>query len=169
LNHVDEHSPLFVTRPRQEALVTHRGLTSAIAVTLALLCHGGSVLAGQFVFLKSAQNDTAQASKDDLKDIFTGRQAAWKNGQKAEIGLGAAGSPELKWVAQELIGASEDILMAKIKQEVFKGEMKKPATVSSAQECIALVKKSPGGICVVDADSAKSLPDGVAILHTAGK
>jgi hypothetical protein len=137
---------------------------SVTAAMLAFLLHGGHVSAGDFVFLKSAQNDVAQANKEDLKEIYTGKKGSWKNGQKIEIGLNAGGSPELKWLSQELIGASEDILMAKIKQEVFKGDMKKPTPVGSAQDCIALVKKAAGGICVVDADSAKSLPEGVVVL-----
>ncbi len=144
------------------------GLRIGIAAALGLLVLGlaGRAHAGDFVFVfvKSAQNDTVQANKEDLRDIFTGKKTSWKGGQKVEIGLGPNGSAELKWLAQELIGASEDILLAKIKQEVFKGDMKKPSTVSSAQECFALVKKGPGGICVVDAEAAKTLPDGVAIL-----
>jgi ABC-type phosphate transport system substrate-binding protein len=133
-------------------------------VTLSLSFAHGSARAGDFVFIKSSQNDTAQASKEDLKEIFTGKRVNWKNGNKIEIGLAPNGSAELKWVAQELIGASEDILLAKIKQEVFKGDMKKPTSVASAADCFALVKRSPGGICVVDDASAKSLPDGAAVL-----
>ena len=144
--------------------MSHRGLKVGVVLALATLFPWGRAWAGDFVFVRSAQNDTAQASKDDLKEIFTGKKTAWKNGTKIEIGLAAGGSPELKWLAQELIGASEDILLAKIKQEVFKGDMKKPAPVGSAAECIALVKKTAGGVCVVDADSAKSLPEGVAVL-----
>ena len=137
---------------------------AAMVVTIALLFPGGRVSAGDFVFLKNAQNDVAQASKDELKDVFTGKKGAWKNGQKIELGLNAGGSPELKWLSQELIGASEDILMAKIKQEVFKGDMKKPTPVASAADCFALVKKSAGAVCVVDEASSKSLPDGAAVL-----
>jgi hypothetical protein len=133
-------------------------------IAVALLASAGRAAAADFVFLRSAQNDTAEASKEELKEVFTGKKGSWKNGQKIEIGLAPNGSAELKWVAQELIGASEEILLAKIKQETFKGDMKKPTSVASAQECIALIKKSAGGICVVDADSAKALPDGIAIL-----
>ena len=140
------------------------GFRLGIIVTLSLLFAAGGVRAGGFVFIKSAQNDTAQASKEELKEIFTGKRGSWKNGQKIEIGISPNGSAELKWVAQELIGASEDILLAKIKQEVFKGDMKKPTSVASAADCFALVKKSAGGICVVDDASAKSLPDGAAVL-----
>lgn len=144
------------------------GLRLGIIVTLSLLLFAqGRARAGDFVFIKSAQNDTAQASKEDLKEIFTGKKGSWKNGQKIEIGIPPNGSAELKWVAQELIGASEDILMAKIKQEVFKGDMKKPTPVASAAECFALVKRSPGGICVVDDASAKRVPEGAAVLKYA--
>jgi ABC-type phosphate transport system substrate-binding protein len=144
--------------------VSHPGFRLGIIVTLALLFAHGSARAGDFVFIKSAQNDTAQASKEDLKEVFTGKKPSWKGGQKVEIGIPPNGSAELKWVAQELIGASEDILLAKIKQEVFKGDMKKPTAVASAADCFALVKRSPGGICVVDDASAKSLPEGAAVL-----
>ena len=140
------------------------GFKIAIYVTLSLLVAHGSARAGDFVFIKSAQNSTDSAGKEELKEIFTGKKGSWKNGQKVEIGIPPNGSPELKWLAQELIGASEDILLAKIKQEVFKGDMKKPTPVGSAAECFALVKHSPGGICVVDDASAKTLPEGAAVL-----
>lgn len=147
--------------------MSHQGFKIGVAAALALLLLGGSALAADFVFVKSAQNDTAQASKDELKEILTGKTSSWKNGQKIELGLAPTGSAELKWVAQELFGTSADALMAKIKQEVFKGDMKKPTSVASAQECFALVKKSSGAVCIVDGDSAKSLPDGVAVLKYA--
>jgi hypothetical protein len=159
----NEQSSSLASRSSQEAVVSQHGLRLGIIVTLSLLI-ASSARAGEFVFIKSAQNDTASASKDDLKEIFTGKKGSWKNGQKIEVGLQAGGSAEIKWLAQELIGASEDILLAKIKQEVFKGDMKKPTPIGSAADCFALVKKSAGGICVVDGDSAKSLPDGAAVL-----
>jgi ABC-type phosphate transport system substrate-binding protein len=134
------------------------------ATLIVILFAGGSAKAGDFVFVRNAANGSTEASKEEMRDVFTGKKTSWKGGTKVEVGLGPSGSAEVKWLAQELIGASEDILLAKIKQEVFKGDMKKPTTVASAAECIAFVKKSAGGVCVVDADSAKSLPDGVAVL-----
>jgi ABC-type phosphate transport system substrate-binding protein len=134
------------------------------AVSLVLFLVSGSAAADGFVIVKSAHNDTAQASKGELKEIFTGKTASWKNGGKIDLGISPSGSAELKWVAQELFGTSDDVLMSKIKQEVFKGDMRKPTQVTSAPECFALVKKSAGALCVVDADSARSLPDGVVVL-----
>jgi hypothetical protein len=145
--------------------VRQQGLKFGIAATLIVaLFAGGRANAGDFVFVRNAGNGSTEASKEEMRDVFTGKKTTWKGGTKVEVGLGPSGSAEVKWLAQELIGASEDILLAKIKQEVFKGDMKKPIPVGSAAECIAFVKKSAGGVCVVDADSAKSLPDGVAVL-----
>jgi ABC-type phosphate transport system substrate-binding protein len=144
--------------------VTHQWLKiSAVIVTIVLFGGVRAAWAG-FVFLKNTKNDTAQGNREELKDLYTGRKKGWKNGTEAAIVLNAPGTPELSWIADQLIGASEDILLAKIKQEVFKGEMKKPATAASAQECIAAVQKIPGAVCVVDAGAAKGLPDGVAVL-----
>jgi hypothetical protein len=160
----DEQSSSLASRSGQEAVVSQHGLRLGLCVALSLIAMHGSARADAYVFIKSAQNSTDQASKEELKEIFTGKKGSWKSGQKVEIGIAANGSAELKWLAQELIGASEDILLAKIKQEVFKGDMKKPTPVGSAADCFALVKKSAGGICVVDEASAKSLPEGAAVL-----
>jgi hypothetical protein len=157
----------MVSRPMHRHFYHHGPKLGIAVVAFALLAFGGTAFAGDFVFVKNAQNDTAQASKDELKEIFSGKSSSWKNGQKVELGLAPTGSPELKWVAQELFGTSDDNLMAKIKQQVFKGDMKKPAQAGSAQECFALVKKSAGGLCLVDAETAKSLPEGVALLRYA--
>jgi hypothetical protein len=151
----------------EEVVVNQHRFTAGIGVTLVLLLAAAGARAGDFMFIKSAQNDTAQVSKEDLRDIFTGKRGSWKNGQRVELGVAPSGSPELKWLAQELIGASAEILLARIKQEVFKGDMRKPAMVASAQDCFALVKRSPGGLCVVDGASAKSLPEGTAVLRYA--
>ena len=145
--------------------MSQHGVKLGIAATLVLvLFAGGRAKAGDFVFVRNAANGTTEAGKEEMRDVFTGKKTTWKSGQKVEVGLGPVGSPEVKWLAQELVGASEDILLAKIKQEVFKGDMKKPTTDNSAAECIAFVTKAAGGVCVVDADSAKSLPSGVAVL-----
>lgn len=129
-----------------------------------LLIVGARAWGVDFVFLRSAENDTLEASKQDLKEIFTGKKRNWKNGQAIDIGLPANGSTELKWIALELFGASDTVLLLKIKHETFKGNMRRPASVASVPDCITLVKKSAGGICVVDSDSVRTLPRGVAIL-----
>lgn len=141
--------------------------TITAAAVLALI-GSRAAYADDFVFVKNAKNDTAQVSKSDVKGFYTGNKKTWKNGTDVEIVLNAGGSEEIKWVAEKVMGVGEEVLMSRIKQEVFKGTMKKPTTVSSASECFAAVKKSDGGICAVSSDAAKSLPGGVALLPLSG-
>ncbi|HVV50947.1 MAG TPA: hypothetical protein VHO06_14870 [Polyangia bacterium] len=127
----------------------------------------GSGLAADFVFLRSAKNATAQVSRAEVKAFYTAKAKTWKSGLDVTILLNAPGSPEFKWLA-EVIGAPEEVVLAKIKQEVFRGEMRKPETVATPAECVEALKRIDGGICLVDAASAKSLPAGVAVLGYSG-
>ena len=51
----------------------------------------------------------------------------------------------------------------KIKQEIFRGEMKRAVIVHSSEDCAAAVLRSEGGIGVVSGAAARSLPAGVAV------
>jgi hypothetical protein len=137
-------------------------LAAVLSLTYASQAHA------EFVFLKSAKNGTAQVSKSEVKAFYTGKSKTWKSGQDVEIVLNAAGTPEIKWLAEQVVGADEQVLIAKIKQEVFRGEMKRPEMVSTPEACIAALKKTEGGLCVVDAAAAKSLPPEIAILNYSG-
>jgi hypothetical protein len=78
--------------------------------------------------------------------------------------LGEDGTPETAWLASSVFGLSTKDLLSKIKQEIFRGEMKRPVMVKSSDECVAAVAKSDGGVGVVTAAAAKSLPGTVAVL-----
>jgi hypothetical protein len=138
------------------------GLGAAVSLAVATRAHA------EFLFLKSAKNGTAQVSKSEVKAFYTGKAKTWKSGQDVEIVLNAPGTPEIKWLAEQVVGADEQVLIAKIKQEVFKGDMKRPEMVSTPDACIAALKKTEGGLCVVDAAAAKSLQPGIAILNYSG-
>jgi hypothetical protein len=148
--------------------VSHRRLSLWLAVAAAWCAGSGFAQAGGFVFVRNARNDTAQLTRDDVKELYTGKRKSWKNGTRVDLFLNAAGTAELKWLAEDVIGASQQVVLSKIKEEVFKGDMKKPPWVSSPQECIAEVRKNPGGVCIVDGETARSLPEGVAVLAYAG-
>jgi hypothetical protein len=137
-------------------------------LTAAAILAGASDAQAEFVFLKSAKNGTTQVSKSEVKAFYTGKAKTWKSGQDVEIILNAAGTPEIKWLAEQVVGADEQILIAKIKQEVFKGDMKRPEMVSTPDGCIAALKRTEGGLCVVDAAAAKALPPEIAVLNYSG-
>jgi hypothetical protein len=55
-------------------------------------------------------------------------------------------------------------LLSRIRQEVFRGEMKRPIVAKSVADAIAAVQNYAGGVAVVPASTARSLPEGVAFL-----
>jgi len=129
-----------------------------ILCTLVVRAH-----AEDFVLIRNAKSPGTQLSKADVRALYTGKTKMFGN-DVATVIVPNDDTPAFAAFSDRVFDTTTKTLLSKIKQEVFKGDMKKPATVGSAAECIAFVKKSAGGVCVVDADSAKSLPDGVAVL-----
>jgi ABC-type phosphate transport system substrate-binding protein len=139
----------------------------AAVVTVSLLSDGPAG-ASDFVFLRSAKNGVSRLSRAEARAVYTGKTKNWPNGEVVQVVLTASGSPEMKWLAESVIGISESALRTKIKQESFKGEMKSPVAVSSVQECIAELKSNPGAICAASAADAGGLPAGIATIAYSG-
>ncbi len=133
-----------------------------VAVVLSYLFLGTAWAADGFVFVHNAANPIHSLNKDAAKKAFTGQTKEWANGTMVQIVLPKKGSPEMKWLAESVFGISEDLLLSKIKQETFKGELRKPVVADSASECVEQIKGNAGAIGVVSADAAKTLPSGVA-------
>jgi hypothetical protein len=121
-------------------------------------------LAVEFVLIHNSKTGTNSVSKTELKDMAIGRKKAWPSGAPVQLVLEAVGTPEMKWFALYAAAISDDTLAAKMKQEVFKGELRRPINVSSDKSCVNAVANDPGGVGVVSAETAKSLPDGVTVL-----
>jgi ABC-type phosphate transport system substrate-binding protein len=120
--------------------------------------------ADDFVFIKNAKNGAAKISKAEVKNVFTGRTKTWSDVGVVTVVLGPEDSPQLAWLADKVFQVAPKTMLTKIKQEVFKGEMKKPITAASPAEALEAVRNNPGAIAVVPADAAKALPAGVALL-----
>ena len=135
-----------------------------VSVLGCLAAAPGRAQAADFVFIKNVKNSTADLNSHELKDFLQGAKKAWKNGTPVELILNAEGSPELQWLTKEVLGLPESVLMAKIKQQIFQGVMKKPPSVATPADCVNEVKKSAGAFCIVDAATAKTLPPDVVVL-----
>jgi hypothetical protein len=118
----------------------------------------------EFVLIHNVKTGTASVTKTELKDMAIGRRKAWPSGAPVQLVLQPVGSAELKWFAIFAAGISDDTLANKMKQEVFKGELRRPITVTSDKGCVNAVANDPGGVGVVSAETAKSLPEGVTVL-----
>jgi hypothetical protein len=121
-------------------------------------------LAVEFVLIHNSKTGTNSVTKGELKDMAIGRKKAWPSGAPVQLVLEPVGSPEMKWFALYAAGISDETLAAKMKQEVFKGELRRPISVTSDKSCVNAVANDPGAIGVVSAETAKSLPEGVTVL-----
>ncbi len=127
---------------------------------LALGLAASAARADEFIVIRNAKNQTGSLTRADLREMLTGKLKEWPSGKLAQAVLEAEGAPSLKWLSSSVFGVSEVALLTKIKQEVFKGEMKRPVACAGEDECIAQVKAIPGAVAIVSASSA--LPPGVA-------
>ena len=138
------------------------GLIGFISLTITWPLR--SAQAGDFVLIHNVKTSTESVSHADLKDIAIGRKKAWSSGVPVQLVLEPPGTPEMQWFAMLTAGVSAETLASKIKQEVFKGELRRPVTVTSDKDCVSAVGNDPGAIGVVSAETAKSLPNGVTVL-----
>jgi hypothetical protein len=138
--------------------------SASACIALLLLCAASAAVADEMVVIKNAKVGNAKLSKAELREVFTGKTKLWANGKVVQVALGGEGSPDLGWLAGSIFGVGESALITKIKQEVFKGEMKKPLSCAGDDECIAQVKGNEGGVAIVSAAAAGKLPAGVVVL-----
>jgi hypothetical protein len=118
-----------------------------------------------FVLIGNVKATGTKAPRGELKDIFIGRRKTWTEGEVVQVVLGPSGSPELRWLAEVFLGVPERTLVAKIRQEVFKGEMRKPVAAATEKECVDAVTANPGAVGVIRAESAGKLPAQVTVLE----
>jgi len=118
----------------------------------------------EFVLIHNVKTGQTSVSKTELKDMAIGRRKTWSSGAPVQLVLQPVGTPEMKWFAVFAAGISDDTLANKMKQEVFKGELRRPITVTSDKGCVNAVANDPGAVGVVSAETAKNLPEGVMVL-----
>lgn len=103
---------------------------------------------GGFLVLVHKSNDVDALSKSELKRAVTGGIKQWGNGAAVQLGL-AGETPETQYLSQTL-NMSPRELVARIQEQVFKGEMRRPVVLRSSADCVALVRSNAGAICVAN-------------------
>lgn len=150
-------------RQSEANMTTLKHLSRAVASLLAVLLLGFSgAAAAEMVVIKNAKTEPAKITKTELKEFLTGKTKFWKNGKAVQVVLGGEGTPESAWVAGFVFGVGESAMITKMKQETFKGELRKPVACTSGDECAAAVKANEGGLGVVTSET--KLPAGVEVL-----
>jgi len=142
-----------------------RGIRKSVLawLTAALFASSGAEADG-FVFVGNARNQVPTISRAEVRKLFTGQVKQWRSGRVFQAVIGEPDSPELAWLASSLFGISARDLLTRIKQEIFRGEMKRPIVVGSSEECIEVVGKNEGAICVAAESTTRALPEGVIVI-----
>jgi hypothetical protein len=117
-----------------------------------------------FVVIRNAKNPITSITPAQAKEMAIGKRKVWPHGAVVGLVLTQVGSAELGWFASKVCGVADAALMAKIKQEVFKGELRKPVIVGSSGDVVAGVAADEGALGIVRADAVRNGAPGVAIL-----
>ncbi len=118
---------------------------------------------GGFVFIRNAKNGSATINTVMLRDLLIGHAKKWPSGATLQLVLGKEDSAHLGWVASTYFSTSANLLSAKIRQEVFKGELRNPLIPTGDADTIAKVKANEGALGVVSEGTA--LQPGVALVR----
>jgi hypothetical protein len=100
-----------------------------------------------FVVLVNRTNPAQTLSRSDLKRMVTGGTKQWDNGAVVQLGIIPANAPETQFLAS-LLDTTPRELLGRIQEQVFKGELRRPAILRSSADCLAFARVSAGGICV---------------------
>ena len=130
---------------------------------IAALVPFGAARAEAFMFV-TGTSSVRKITRGEVRAAFFGKLHAWPDGTAVRPILPAAGSPELRWLAEEVFGIGEGLLLAKFRQEMFKGALQDAETATSADDCIAGARRNPGAICVAGASAFRGLPPGVHVV-----
>lgn len=135
-----------------------------LALCIAILASSAAIARADFVIIKHAKNPTPSLSKDAAKGVFSGHTKTWSNDEPIILVIGSEDSPAMKWLASTLFGVSAKTFLAKIKQDVFKGDVAHPLSADDDAKTIKRVQSGAGVVDVVSDVASRSLPKDVAVL-----
>ena len=139
--------------------------SSRLATSLAcVLTVATPALAEDFVLVKNAGITTDALTPQQVRALFLGETKTWDGGGAVQVVLPEGEEGVFKAFAAAIFRVPAGVLRGKQKQEVFKGELRKPLACSSDTACLELVKSTKGAVGVVSAEAAAHLPAGVALL-----
>jgi ABC-type phosphate transport system substrate-binding protein len=136
----------------------------AIATMGLLLALASSRAHAGWVVVRNAKNPTAKLTKDGIKAVFRGKTKTWSNGEDVVLVIGSEDSPAMRWLAESVYGVSTKTFLAKLKQDVFKGDVTRPLSAEDDAKTLKRVASGAGVIGVVSDAAARALPAGVVVV-----
>ena len=117
------------------------------ALGLLLLAIARPVTAGGgFVVLVNRSNPITSISRSDIKRTLTGGIKQWESGAVVQLGIIPGDAPETQYLGS-LVDLSARDLIARIQEQVFKGELRRPAILHGPADCAAFARATPGALC----------------------
>jgi len=141
-----------------------------LAATVALGVAGSPssrAAADGFVVICNAKASTSALSRAELKALYTGKSKTL-GGSAVVVVTRPEGDVPFGQFVDQIFGIAIKTLLAKIHQEVFKGEMTKPSQAVSDEQVVQSVGASPGMIGVVSPQGAIHLPSSVVVVRVGG-
>jgi ABC-type phosphate transport system substrate-binding protein len=138
-----------------------RGLIPALLVVAMF----ASTADAGFVLVKRADNKVAKFSTDQVKAVFSNHTKTWSNGDTIILVVGSEDSPAMQWLAPALFKVSPKTYLTKIKQDVFKGDMRHPLFAEDDATTLKRIASTAGVVGWVTEAGAKKLPAGLAVVE----
>jgi len=139
-------------------------LGAAFALLAALLAAAPARAAEAYVLIRSSQNRTASLTHKQLRALILGEQPEWDGGAgPVELVLHDAAGPDEEHFAG-VFSVPVPTFRAKLRQAVFRGDLRRPHQVGTDEEAIAKVRQHAGAIAVIRAASMSGAA-GVAVLQ----
>jgi len=127
---------------------------AVVALGCALATDAGAE--DPFSVVCNKTNEISAISINELRRLFTGGIKQWDSGAVVRVGIIPSDVAETKYLAA-LLSVTTTELLSRIQQQVFKGEMRRPAVLRSSADCIAFARSDPGAVCLADARAALPL------------
>ncbi len=117
-----------------------------------------------FVVVKNAKNPTPALSVADAKGVFSGRTKTWANGEPIVLVIGSEDSPAMHWLADHVFHVPAKTVLAKIKQDVFHGDVLHPLSADDDAKTVTRILSGAGVVGLVSEATAHTLPAGVVAV-----
>ena len=101
------------------------------------------------LILNSKSSSDLKTAKKQLSRIFSGRQRSWSRNVGVQLILLPEGSPEMKWLCNQVLDMPESLLRRFIYQRVYRGIMKPPIEVENSEEALKVLRAQPGAIAPI--------------------
>jgi len=146
---------------------TRTSIGLIVAIVLAVAAAPGRAAGDGFVLVANARSTSQTLGKADVRALYTGK-AKQLDGSAVVVVVRGDDDPVFVAFVDQVFGLPPQVLMAKIKQEVFKGEMVKPIKAASDDTVVEAVGAAPGMLGVVSSAAAGHLPKTVKVIAIGG-